>query len=507
MASSSEHDHEHGNGTDAWDFPPIYPYPVEDPPMEELPDEGLPEDPTDHEGFMDWVESRCGPTNDKQPVEQYDGTLGVSRAFVDTHESPVGVMQWNDNLDQKYSDPGAYSGARWCTGTLVTDDLFLTAGHCFDSAPGVPRKNGQRLRPHEIATNMHVDFNYQVDPSGNLRQEQRFDIVDLVEHRRGGLDYAVARLSGTPGNQFGTATLATSPVQQGDTLCIIQHPKGRPKKIEAGTATHIHSSSTTGHLGQDYFGYGDIDTLGGSSGSGVLRESDGAIVGVHTNGGCRGTRGGHNHGVKIGPILDESDAITALPIKNPFEGKTPIAEKTPEKLKFTDEGPGGGKLLMDPPLGSGGRGTVKHVDDRKATGLDKPPADPTVPGGTGTGVPGGGGVGGAGGAGGLQRPFVLQTPHHVGQGNVGGQHQAQAQNQSQGQGYGQGYGAGGASGDGQAAGLQATYEQLLTEMQQFLQQQQTQLQSIDEQYRQLAAEYQQLLSQGQGQWQGQGPQR
>ncbi|OYR40676.1 serine protease [Halorubrum sp. Hd13] len=581
MATPSDHDHEHDNdGTGRWDFPPLYPSPVEEPPVGEIPDEGLPEDPTDHEAFMDWVESQCDTTNDKQPVEQYDGTLGVSKSFVDNHESPVGLIQWNDDLDQRYSDPGRFAGDRWCTGTLVADDLFLTAGHCFDSAPGVPVKGGQRIRPHEIATNMHVDFNYQVDPSGNLRQEQQFDIVELVERDRGGLDYAVVRLSGTPGNRFGSATLATSPVQQGDSLCIIQHPRGRPKKIEAGTATHVHTSSTSGQLGEDYFGYGDIDTLRGSSGSGVLRESDGAIVGVHTNGGCRAGRGGHNHGVKIGPILNESDVLTAFSLKNPIEGKIPLSEKNfpSEKMKFTDEGVGGNKFLNDPPVGTGGRGTVKHVDDRKATGLDKPPGDPAGQGGgVGGDVPGagggleytptrpyipeknkftdepggtlpfrdtpiGGGDGGtspyidrrkatgldkqfddmglgqmpfspiqqqgqrqpqgygygfghAGGskAGGGERPFVLQTPHHVGRGSG-----ADLQGTGQGQGQGQPHGHGGTdrTAGGGGGELQSTYEQLLSDMQQFLQQQQTQLQAINDQYRQLAAEYQQFLSQG-----------
>ena len=32
--------------------------------------------------------------------------------------------------------------------------------------------------------------------------------------------------------------------------------------------------------------YSDIDTLGGNSGSGILRASDGRLVGIHTNGGC-----------------------------------------------------------------------------------------------------------------------------------------------------------------------------------------------------------------------------
>lgn len=54
-------------------------------------------------------------------------------------------------------------------------------------------------------------------------------------------------------------------------LCIIGHPAGLPKRVEAGPALAPQG---------DRILYDDIDTLGGNSGSGVLRASDGRIVGV-----------------------------------------------------------------------------------------------------------------------------------------------------------------------------------------------------------------------------------
>jgi Trypsin len=127
------------------------------------------------------LRSQCGATDDSQPVEQYDGTLGVTTAFVDAHQAPVGQIQWNDNLAAIYTNPGNVSGVRWCTGALVANNLFLTAGHCFDQTGGGwqrPLVNGTTdvISPQEIATNMHVNFNYQVDPDGNLRPEREFAI-------------------------------------------------------------------------------------------------------------------------------------------------------------------------------------------------------------------------------------------------------------------------------------------------------------------------------------------
>ena len=291
----AEHFHEHEH----WNFLPQFPH---------VPGEhGLPENIENHpEDIL--IESICGGIDDSQPVEQYDGTLGVTKQFVNDHQAPVGQLQWNSNLASIYTNPGNVNGVRWCSGTLVSKNLFLSAGHCFDQTGGGwsrPLKNGTNdiIEPQEIATNMHVNFNYQVDTDGNLRQEQQFAVEELIEYRLGNLDFSVARLAGNPGDTFGWADISTIDAAEGDMLCIIQHPAGVPKRIEAGPAFHLHDSR---------IGYDSIDTLGGTSGSGILSSPDGKIVGVHTNGGCDTPAIGHNHGVKITSILAVSNILTSL---------------------------------------------------------------------------------------------------------------------------------------------------------------------------------------------------
>lgn len=264
---------------------------------------GMPED-----GSVPRIEAICGGVDNSQPVEQYNGTLGVTTAFVNAHQARVGNLQWNSNLAAIYNSAGNVSGVRWCTGTLISNNLLLTAGHCFDQMPDdwtLPLINGTTniIPPTEIARNMHVNFNYQDDPNGNPRPEQEFAILELLEYRLNGLDYAIVRLAGNPGATFGFTTISPNDASVGNMLCLIQHPQGVPKRIEAGPLTEFQGN---------FVRYNDIDTLGGSSGSGILLSPTGTIVGVHTNGGCDNVAFGHNHGVRIASIIAASPIITNM---------------------------------------------------------------------------------------------------------------------------------------------------------------------------------------------------
>ncbi len=254
--------------------------------------------------FGAMIESICGVADDSQEVEQYDGTLGVTQAFVAGRQSAAAQVQWNDNLAAVFTTPGNVSGVRWGSGTMIADDIFLTCGHLFDrdSDWTLPMDNvtGAIITSAEIAQNMHLNFNFQEDAAGNMRPEQSFPITDLLEFRLGGLDMAVCRIGGNPGQTFGRTGVSIADAAVGDMIAIIGHPLGQPKRIEAGPTTTI---------GGDAIRYNDIDTQGGNSGSGVLRESTDNLVGVHTNGGCNPMGTGSNFGTSIGAILRESPIV------------------------------------------------------------------------------------------------------------------------------------------------------------------------------------------------------
>lgn len=221
-------------------------------------------------------ESICG-TSDLQHVSEYDGSRGQPVEFVATHEQAVGALA--------YGKPDATS-SKYCSGTLISEDLFLTASHCVEST----------------ITQEFAVFNYQKQRgTPALAAQEHFKVLEIVEQSLGSLDYAIIRVDGKPGLKYGYTHIRPTQIQNGNVLTIIQHPSGRPKMIDVG-----HKLGEE----QNYMRYGDLDTEPGSSGSGVL-DQEGLLVGVHTNGGCTASSGS-NAGVLMTEIAKASPVIKKL---------------------------------------------------------------------------------------------------------------------------------------------------------------------------------------------------
>lgn len=262
--------------------------------------------------------SICMGEDDSKPVEEYTGNLGVSQQLVAQLQTSVGQIQWRYDFGNQFIGPnsseGDVKGVRWCTGTLIGKDTFITAGHCFSQTPRnrkVPMKNGKTISSAEMAKLMRVNFNYQYSgTSGKLRSDTiDYPVLELLEiGNDSGVDYAIIKLGKDnmgklPGERFGAIPISNLPAAVLEMLVVIQHPDGDPKVVETGPV----SSLTTG-----WINYNDIDTRSGSSGSALISAVNGKIVGVHTDGGCDTRRDGHNHGVPIGVMLPFSPILRKI---------------------------------------------------------------------------------------------------------------------------------------------------------------------------------------------------
>lgn len=243
-------------------------------------------------------------------VEFYVGGLNVSVDFVRRYSPAIGLVEWNDDLNVGFGgtgdDPGDVNGEPWATGALLRRNLFLTSGHCFDPSGDSrrrPSRNGRAISPEEIARLMHVKFNFQrsAEVDAPAWQTKTYPVVRLIEHRLGGIDYAIIELGRNsegrlPNQDFGYLMPAMSDVPVDEIVCLMHHPNGRPKMVDTGVVVRNAGGVVA---------YVDLETNGGTSGAPLLYPCEGngpaEIVGVHQRGGFS-RFSGSSMGVAIGAI-------------------------------------------------------------------------------------------------------------------------------------------------------------------------------------------------------------
>lgn len=155
--------------------------------------------------------------------------------------------------------------AGFCSGFGVSDNLFVTAGHCV-----------------ETQTDLHsfyVVYNFNQENVNQTRviftPDEVYTPIELV-HRRDddGKDFAVIRLDRTiPATR--QVVLRTTDVRKDEPVFVIGYPCGLPLKYADG-ARVVDTSSA------DFF-LANLDTYGGNSGSPVFDDSH-QVVGILVRG-------------------------------------------------------------------------------------------------------------------------------------------------------------------------------------------------------------------------------
>ncbi|WP_141591636.1 trypsin-like serine protease [Myxococcus sp. AB056] len=162
----------------------------------------------------------------------------------------------------------------FCSGTLIDDDLVLTAGHCITSA--------------SACANTRFVFNFYRTSATTLQTVTTADIFScqsIVARQQGtvggrNLDFAVVRL-----DRPATPRFEPAPIRPGNTalplntgVSVIGSGSGIPFKIDDGGWVRDARAGTL-----DYF-VANTDTFGGNSGSGVYENNNVTVAGILVRG-------------------------------------------------------------------------------------------------------------------------------------------------------------------------------------------------------------------------------
>ena len=207
-----------------------------------------------------------------------DLTDPMNVAFTGTN-----TLSTSQNLcpGQRFENDPAHSD---CSGTLIDDDLVLTAGHCFTA----PDTDAGASGP-STCQNVRFVFKYYHEAAGRLATITRNDVFSCAEiitrvertNPDGTLqDYAFVRLDRSAAPRFSPVRVARSnaPTAAGQSITVIGFGSGIPAKIDSGgTVTDIRASAG------DFFEV-NSDTFSGNSGSGVFDTTTREMLGILVRG-------------------------------------------------------------------------------------------------------------------------------------------------------------------------------------------------------------------------------
>jgi V8-like Glu-specific endopeptidase len=155
----------------------------------------------------------------------------------------------------------------FCSGSLIADDIVLTAGHCVPDA--------KSCKQFKVVFDYHLQN--PTDSISSLKGKNIFSCRDVIytTEKKNAADFALIRLD-RPVEGRAFLSFSVSELTFKDVLLIVGYPMGKPVKFT--TDGKVRS------LLSDQFFVASLDAFSGNSGSPVFNQLTYQIVGVLARG-------------------------------------------------------------------------------------------------------------------------------------------------------------------------------------------------------------------------------
>jgi parallel beta-helix repeat protein len=235
------------------------------------------------------------------PRQSTENGITFEQAFGDYQNEPIITYGENSpavkigrpvgRLDLLHAD----GTTGFCTAFIVDEHHILTNHHCTPGMDGDPTGAVSGLSAAQFVTGY-------IQP-GRATGVDRYTVSPTIVETNRTLDYTVLRVFGDPSTKYGRMELTADDPTDSDFLWIIGHPEGQSQHISReGCAAAAPAVSEEGKLVHT------CDTLGGNSGSPVIRITDRRVIGLHHAG---DNRTGYNFAIPMKRILEVSRVLKA----------------------------------------------------------------------------------------------------------------------------------------------------------------------------------------------------
>lgn len=231
-------------------------------------------------------------------ADRDSGDICGSLDWIDVENASSSVQKMAESVGHFRVQFGGQTSA--CSGTLISENVFLTAGHCVD----VNRVNNQLgssfANQAALCASTQVVFNFQNVGGSPASSQPSFGCASIIQSSdTSGYDYALVQLTGSPGQTFGFLEADFRRPVEDDPITIIHHPSLMVKKVSTDTIRDV----TNRHIKHR------ADTQGGSSGAPII--VDGRIIGIHERGGCS-VPGYRNRGFTMERIYTDANWLQTV---------------------------------------------------------------------------------------------------------------------------------------------------------------------------------------------------